>query len=57
MIAACHNHPSGSIKPSPQDNQLTQSLLKACSVMRLKFMDHVIVADGHYYSYHEEGVL
>ena len=57
IIAACHNHPSGSIKPSPQDNQLTQSLLNACSVMRLKFMDHVIVADGHYYSYHEEGVL
>ena len=57
IIAACHNHPSGSIRPSQQDNQLTQSLLNACSVMRLKFMDHVIVTDGHYYSYHEEGML
>ena len=57
IIAACHNHPSGSIRPSQQDNQLTQSLSKACSLMRLKFMDHVIVADGHYYSYHEEGLL
>ena len=57
IIAACHNHPSGNIRPSQQDNQLTQSLLIACSLMRLQFMDHVIVADGHYYSYHEEGVF
>ena len=57
IIAACHNHPSGNIRPSQQDNDLTQSLLNACNLMHLKFMDHVIVADGHYYSYHEEGVF
>lgn len=55
IMVACHNHPSGSITPSKQDNELTQSLKEACSVMRLKFMDHVIVADGSYYSYHEDG--
>ena len=57
IVVACHNHPSGSIRPSIADNALTQQLKRACDLMRLSFMDHVIVADGHYYSYHEEGVV
>jgi DNA repair protein RadC len=57
ILIACHNHPSGSIRPSRSDNDLTQSLKRACEVMRIMFMDHVIVADGSYYSYHEEGLL
>jgi len=55
IIAVCHNHPSGSITPSKMDDQLTQSLKKACEVMRIHFLDHVVIADGCYYSYHEEG--
>jgi DNA repair protein RadC len=55
ILAVCHNHPSGSITPSRYDDQLTISLKKACDVMRIHFLDHVIVADGHYYSYREEG--
>ena len=55
IVVACHNHPSGNIKPSKQDNTLTQSLMNACEVMRLHFMDHIIVADGQYFSYHESG--
>ena len=57
IIAVCHNHPSGNIRPSDADNSLTQSIRNACSVMRLKFTDHVIITDGNYYSYHEEGLL
>jgi DNA repair protein RadC len=57
IVVACHNHPSGNISPSRQDDALTQQLQKACDVMRLHFMDHVIVADGQYYSYHELGRL
>jgi DNA repair protein RadC len=57
IVIACHNHPSGSIMPSRADNQLTDSLKRACELMRLYFMDHVIVTDGRYYSYHEEGKL
>lgn len=57
IVIACHNHPSGSIMPSRADNQLTDSLKRACDLMRLYFMDHVIVTDGRYYSYHEEGKL
>ncbi|MBQ8462604.1 MAG: DNA repair protein RadC [Prevotella sp.] len=55
IMAVCHNHPSGSIRPSAQDDALTQSIQQACQLMRIHFMDHVIVADGLYYSYHEEG--
>ena len=57
VIAFCHNHPSGSIRPSAVDDKLTQSLKKACDVMRVHFLDHVIVCDGQYYSYHENGRL
>lgn len=57
IVVACHNHPSGSIKPSKADDDITQSLRRACDVLRLKLMDHVIVADGAYYSYHEQGLL
>ena len=57
ILAVCHNHPSGSIQPSRQDNALTESIRNACAVMRIHFMDHVIVTDGHYYSYHEQGLL
>jgi DNA repair protein RadC len=55
IIAVCHNHPSGSLRPSQADNDLTAAIAKACGVMRIKFLDHVIVTDGAYYSYHEQG--
>lgn len=55
MMAVCHNHPSGSLRPSSMDNDLTYAIQKACSLMRIKFLDHVIITDGAYYSYHEKG--
>ena len=55
ILAVCHNHPSGSLKPSNMDNDLTYSIKEACRLMRIRFLDHVIVTDGAYYSYHEEG--
>ena len=57
ILVVCHNHPSGSIRPSRQDDALTQSIQKACALMRLHLMDHVIVTDGQYFSYHEAGKL
>jgi DNA repair protein RadC len=53
QLVACHNHPSGNITPSKQDDELTISLMQACKLMDIHFADHVIVTDGHYYSYHE----
>jgi DNA repair protein RadC len=57
ILGVCHNHPSGSLHPSEQDDHLTETIKKACEVMRIHFLDHVIVTDGNYYSYHEEGRL
>jgi DNA repair protein RadC len=57
VLAICHNHPSGSLRPSTQDNELTKNIKRACDVMRLRLLDHVIITDGAYYSYHEEGLL
>lgn len=55
IIALCHNHPSGNIKPSTDDDRLTERVKKACDTMRIHFLDHVIITDGLYYSYHEAG--
>lgn len=56
-IAICHNHPSGNVKPSRQDDALTQNIKKAAEIMRIGLMDHVILSDGNYYSYHDYGKL
>ncbi len=55
VLAVCHNHPSGSISPSRQDDQITQTIHRACDTMRLHFLDHLIITDGQYFSYHESG--
>ena len=57
ILAVCHNHPSGSLKPSAMDNDLTHTLANACRLMRIRFLDHVIITDGAYYSYHEQGIV
>ncbi|MBR7093882.1 MAG: DNA repair protein RadC, partial [Prevotella sp.] len=57
VVAFCHNHPSNNLRPSNDDNRLTQRIKSACDTMRLYFLDHLIITDGAYYSYHEEGKL
>ena len=57
ILAVCHNHPSGNIRPSMQDDGLTKQIKKACDLLRVHFTDHVIITDGSYYSYHEEGLI
>lgn len=56
-LTAVHNHPSGNVNPSRFDDTLTQNIKKACDIMRIRLLDHVIVADGNYYSYAEMGRL
>ncbi|MQO08623.1 DNA repair protein RadC [Prevotella copri] len=57
IMAFVHNHPSGNTQPSKADDMLTQQIAKASQIMRIFFMDHVIVADGSFYSYHDKGRL
>ena len=57
VIALCHNHPSGNTHPSKEDDRLTERFKKASDLMRISLLDHVIVTDGNYYSYRDEGRL
>ena len=57
ILALCHNHPSNNTMASDDDDRLTQRLKKACDIMRIYFADHVIITDGNYYSYREQGRL
>lgn len=52
-----HNHPSGSPRPSVADNDLTQRVKRVGEVMNIRMIDHVIVTDGDYYSYAENGKI
>ncbi len=54
-LVMCHNHPSGTLRPSPQDDNITRKLIEACKTMDLRMLDHVIITVGGYYSYSEEG--
>lgn len=54
-IALCHNHPSGSIRPSREDDRLTQQVNQASQCMNIRLADHVILTDGKFYSYADEG--
>lgn len=56
-IVLCHNHPSGNLCPSREDDQLTQRVDEACRVMNIQFVDHIIVADTGYYSYREQSKI
>lgn len=50
-----HNHPSGNIRPSSDDDRLTQSLFQASKTLNIRMLDHVIYSDNGYYSYADEG--
>lgn len=56
-VIMVHNHPSGSITPSREDNEITITVQKACDLLNIKLTDHVIICNGNYYSYAEEGKL
>lgn len=57
ILAFCHNHPSGNTSPSHEDDLLTTRIRKACELLSIHFADHVVLTDGKYYSYREEGRL
>jgi len=56
-IILVHNHPSGNVTPSVDDKQLTAKLKSAAALFDIALLDHIIVADGGYYSFAEKGEL
>jgi DNA repair protein RadC len=56
-IIAVHNHPSGNLKPSQADVDLTKKMKEAGKVLDLPLLDHLIVSERGYYSFADEGVI
>ncbi len=56
-IVLSHNHPSGSLKPSRADEELTQKIRLAATYLDIKVVDHIIVSDEGYFSFADEGLL
>jgi DNA repair protein RadC len=56
-IILSHNHPSGNLKPSEADIDLTQKIKQAAGLFDILVLDHIIVSDEGYYSFADEGVL
>ena len=56
-IVLCHNHPSGSLRPSQADEELTNKIKQAASYFNIKVIDHIIVSDEGFYSFADEGIL
>lgn len=54
-IVLCHNHPSGNIRPSKEDDLLTKHVAQASGCMDIRLVDHIILTDGAFYSYADEG--
>lgn len=62
LLGACavvllHNHPSGCVTPSAQDNDVTAKVKEACRIIDVPLTDHVIIGSKSYYSYTEQGTL
>ena len=56
-IIVSHNHPSGALKPSDEDNHLTQRIKQNGEMLDCRLIDHLIISDFGYYSYADEGQL
>jgi DNA repair protein RadC len=56
-IAVSHNHPSGQNHPSGEDENITKRIKQGCEATGIRFLDHIIIARGKYYSFCDEGKM
>lgn len=57
-LVVAHNHPSGSLRPSNQDRELTRALYLACSFLHIKLLDHLIIGKGEKpFSFADNGLM
>lgn len=54
-LILAHNHPSGSIRPSREDDVLTRKIVEAANLMDIQVTDHIILTSENFYSYGDEG--
>ena len=56
-IIICHNHPSGNLKPSRADEEITRKINHAAKFFDIMLLDHIIVSTDGYFSFADEGLL
>ncbi|MBP7342521.1 MAG: DNA repair protein RadC [Smithellaceae bacterium] len=56
-LICVHNHPSANITPSPEDRKFTGELTAAGKLLGIRILDHIIIGDGGYYSFADEGLM
>ena len=56
-IICGHNHPSGEVKPSGDDQAITRKIKKACQLVDIQLLDHLIIAGGEFFSFADKGLL
>ena len=56
-LILCHNHPSGNLKPSDADKEITKKLKRAGESLDVKVLDHLIITETKYYSFVDEGIF
>ncbi|MBK9290140.1 MAG: DNA repair protein RadC [Bacteroidetes bacterium] len=56
-IILCHNHPSGQLRPSQADTQLTEKIFSAGKLLDINVLDHIIVGHDNYFSFADQGLM
>lgn len=56
-IFVCHNHPSGNLRPSAPDMEVTNAIINGCKAIRVECLDHFIVGNGSYFSMREASLM
>ena len=56
-IVLCHNHPSGNLKPSRADEEITKKIKEAARYHDIEVIDHIIVSEEGYFSFSDDGLL
>ncbi len=54
-LILCHNHPSGSVRPSTLDQSLTAQIVEAAKLLNIRVVDHIVMSGNAYYSFAEHG--
>jgi len=56
-IIVAHNHPSGNLQPSEEDNEITRRLRAAADILGINFLDHLIFSETTFFSFRQEGLI
>jgi len=56
-IVLIHNHPSGNLRPSNSDKDITKKIKNACALLEIQLLDHIIITSDDYYSFADQGIL